>query len=428
MKLKHLSIHNYKSLKGISFRPDNISVVVGPNGAGKSNFASAFDFLADTYANGIAFAVAKKGGYENIAYRRKRRTKSAINFALQIVLDATETRTVLRHFVLRSLRELKISSLIVSHSFSIQASSQTLGADFSVTSEKMSIEYKRERTTNEGLKFTQTVEIFAVSRSDGKMRVDSCADDAVTKELATFFTYFDDVHGQEEEEQILFVREFIPRVNRAFASISVHQFAPQICRSPGIPSPEPRLSPYGQNLPALVDWLKRTKAKRWKSVEASMRGIFPGLENISTEFLHTKTLGLFFKEEGFGRPWNAEDVSDGTIQALAIFSSLYDPRSDFVVLEEVENSVHPWIVKNVVKTLRELSAEKQFVLTTHSPVILNLLEPNEVWICYKEEGATHLANLLDLHPELADDWKSGQYRLFDYLDLGVVSKAVPDGA
>src|SRR4051812_37737918 len=84
MFLKRLRVHNYKSLRDVEFEPTAMSALIGPNASGKSNFANAVDFLAEVYTHGLELAIARKGGFENIAFRRQRRTKAPIQFELEL--------------------------------------------------------------------------------------------------------------------------------------------------------------------------------------------------------------------------------------------------------------------------------------------------------------------------------------------------------
>jgi len=159
-----------------------------------------------------------------------------------------------------------------------------------------------------------------------------------------------------------------------------------------------------------------------------MIDILPGLNEISARDLHTQTLGLFFNEEGIGRPWNVNEVSDGTVQALALLVAAVDPRTSLLVIDEVESSVHPWILRVIMKQMREVSKLKNVIVTSHSPVLVNLLKPEEIWIAYRKRGATHLKGLMDLDPSVKEGWEEGHFRLSEFLDSGVVDQAVPGGA
>ncbi len=435
MKIVNFIIRNYKSLKDVHIWPSDFNVLIGPNGSGKSNLASAFDFLSDVYQSGLEYAIAKKGGYENIAYRKLRRTKSAIEFALSVDLPSAAARRLFNHQAFRYFRTLPAHGrdfeLHIKHYFSFRASQRSLGADYSLEQERLDIVLTPRGSMTGPL--TPSLEFTAPSlvngvvisfEKKGKRITANFNNDLIAKDVREFIQFYNTLLGAGDPFE-LFFKQMFPQLVSYMSGIAVHQFSPQISRGPGSPSPNPRLSGYGQNLPSLVDWLKRHHKKNWVQVEAAMKDILPDLEEISVGYLHTKQLGLFFKEASFGRAWAAEDVSDGTIQTLSIFAALVDPRNSVLFIEEPENSVHPWIVRQIARQLRLLSKRSQIFVTTHSPLILNVVEPSSVLVCYKSDGGTYIKSLAELEPGLLKDWESGVDRLFDLLDTGYVKQAVP---
>jgi predicted ATPase len=183
----------------------------------------------------------------------------------------------------------------------------------------------------------------------------------------------------------------------------------------------------GENLPAVIDWMRRNNPSEWQAVLSAMRDIVPEIEAITVEYLHSRTLGLFFEERGVGRAWTSDEVSDGTIRSLALLVACHDPRASALFIEEPENSLHPWIIKVLMENLRKISSKKPVMVTTHSPLLLNSVAPQEVCVVYKVGGETRVAPLTSFDEHLADDWSQGKYRLFDYLDSGFVPAAVPSG-
>jgi predicted ATPase len=135
--------------------------------------------------------------------------------------------------------------------------------------------------------------------------------------------------------------------------------APLECRRAGAPTPNPDLDVHGANLPAVVDHMQRHSPRVWMKLVEAMRHIVPGLQEIRTGFTHNRLLTLQFVEEGTGRPWTAEEISDGTIQSLALFAAVFDPRTPLAFIEEPENAVHPWIVRSFVDACR--AVDKQII-------------------------------------------------------------------
>ena len=158
-----------------------------------------------------------------------------------------------------------------------------------------------------------------------------------------------------------------------------------------------------------------------------MRDIVPGLEEIRTEVLPSKTLGLFLAEKGFGRAWRADEVSDGTMHVLAVLAATADPQVSALVLEEPETSLHPWVIREVGGALRELSKRKTVIVTTQSPVVIDLLHPSETWIVSRRNGQTSIRRLTEIDPRIEEDWRQGRVGLSEYLDAGLVPRAVPGG-
>lgn len=213
----------------------------------------------------------------------------------------------------------------------------------------------------------------------------------------------------------------------SLAQLGVFRFSAPDIRGPGTPTPNPKLLLGGGNLPALVDWLQRRKKPQWKLVLDTMRNIVPGLEDIIVDVLPSRTLGLFFVEKRFGRPWRADEVSDGTMRALSMLVAAADPRVSALVIEEPENSLHPWIIQELGRRLRKLAEKKTVILTTQSPVVVDLLYPSELWVVSRKKGQTRVRQLTEIDPRIEGEWRDGVANLSDYLGSGLIPQLVPPG-
>src|SRR5690242_6505548 len=99
-------------------------------------------------------------------------------------------------------------------------------------------------------------------------------------------------------------------------------------------------------------------------------------------------LRLAFQEAGFKLPWTVGEVSDGTVRTLGHLTALFDPSSSVAMIEEPENSLHPWAIGQFIEACREASKTKQIMLTTHSPVVVVQLKPDEIWVVSKPGAET----------------------------------------
>lgn len=215
-------------------------------------------------------------------------------------------------------------------------------------------------------------------------------------------------------------------VRDALAGIRVFQLSPFQCRTTGIPTPNAVLERHGENLPGAANHLMRNDVRAWEQVEEGMRAIIPQLVGIDVVYTEDRRLALQFKEHEVGRAWNTGEVSDGTIQALALLIALYDRRNPLLVIEEPENSVHPWILRQFLDLCRSVP-EKQLVMTSHSPVLLNYVETSSVRLMSIRSGRSDIRRLIDMSKDLADSVLKGDLSLFDLYDSGVIREAVPRG-
>jgi len=414
VKLKRLEIHNYKSLRHVVLEPAPLSVFVGPNAAGKSNLADALDFLGEVYHWDLEGAVKKKGGYENICFRQTERSSAPIRFRLMLELPFTK-KDVLGFTV--SPRGALTSSL--DHAFELRTKSRGIKAPFFIAYEELfqsssngAIEFRLTRTIKRGIdvaKIQGSLREAIVSASLNRPEVQEEMKNLPETHLALLFRWFSGL------------RPFVD----ALSSLRVFQLNPRSCRETGIPTPNAALDRFGGNLPAAIDYLKSNEPHAFAQLLDAVRRVMPSLESLETDLTHTKTLGLFLKEAGVKRPWTAEDISDGTIQAIALLTATFDPRIPILVIEEPENSVHPWAIRTFVQAFREASETKQIFLTTHSPILIDQIRPEELWVVQRPELETKITPVLELDPSLKDAWGQGKFTLSEYLDSGALPAAVP---
>lgn len=115
-------------------------------------------------------------------------------------------------------------------------------------------------------------------------------------------------------------------------------------------------------------------------------------------------------EETFGgrkRPAGAAQLSDGTLRVLAIAAAaLSAPVGAVLVVEEIDNGVHPSRASHLVDQLRATATRRGFqvLFTTHNPATLDGLADDvvpDLIVCRRgAEGDTRLDRLVD-HPAYA---------------------------
>jgi predicted ATPase len=105
---------------------------------------------------------------------------------------------------------------------------------------------------------------------------------------------------------------------------------------------------------------------------------------------------------------NADAVGEGTLLALGLLTVIQGPRrAELVLLDDVELALHPAAQEQLVGVLRKLQKddpELQIVATSHSPFILNFVDPAEVRITALGPDGAAVCEELVHHPQF-DRWK-----------------------
>jgi predicted ATPase len=101
---------------------------------------------------------------------------------------------------------------------------------------------------------------------------------------------------------------------------------------------------------------------------------------------------------------DARTMSDGTLRFIAILTALLTrPEGSQLVIEEIDNGLHPSRAELLVKILREIGSKRKIdiLLTTHNPALLDALGPEIVPFVVvahrdKESGESKLTLLEDI--------------------------------
>ncbi len=104
----------------------------------------------------------------------------------------------------------------------------------------------------------------------------------------------------------------------------------------------------------------------------------------------------------------AKHLSSGTLYGLGILTAIFNPESPSVILlDDLDNGLHPKAQMELLDVLQEVLKEQpqlQIIATSHSPYILDRLEPNEVRILNLDDEGCTVCRSLEEAPEF-DRWK-----------------------
>jgi len=113
---------------------------------------------------------------------------------------------------------------------------------------------------------------------------------------------------------------------------------------------------------------------------------------------------------GSSLPYDASLLSDGTLRVLAIAAAMLSAEEgSLVVIEEIDNGVHPSRARHLLAQIREIAERRKLrvLLSTHNPALLDALPDKaipDVVFCYRDpqDGSSRLVRLEEIpdYPEL----------------------------
>lgn len=200
-----------------------------------------------------------------------------------------------------------------------------------------------------------------------------------------------------------------------------------------VPERDSDLRRTGENLSAAIARLRRDDRQTFDRITELVREVaderIRGITTVSSELGDVMIALKEGQRKSEISP--AREMSDGLLRFVAIATALLtsnrgldiDPglRSPTqqvspgvtVVIEELENGLHPSQADRVLRLILEASRElsTRVILTTHSPALLNAMSGRlnrSVLVCYRgaDDGRSHLVRLPQL-PGYADAMASG---------------------
>lgn len=125
-----------------------------------------------------------------------------------------------------------------------------------------------------------------------------------------------------------------------------------------------------------------------------------GIKDFDVFELHEKNVELDFKLL-FVRFENSvlsqlHQLSDGTIVTLNLITYLFTNRYPIIAIEELENSIHPKLLQKIIRLIKDSFSDIQIIITTHSPVLINMVQIDDVSIISSREfGLSEVCRVKD---------------------------------
>ena len=345
--IQQVKIKNYKSIAQISVNLEPFTVLVGPNGAGKSNFIDALAFVQECLSESIELAFKNRGG---IAAVRRISAGHPTHITIRFVLNLH-------------------ADLFADYVFEIAAKPK----------EKFSV--ARERCVVQKL----MGESHSFEIRDGKFttEIPGIRPKVAPDRLALFAASATD--------------EFRP-VYDFLTSMRFYSIVPIRLRELQEPDAGDFLKRDGSNAAAVLKRLQEETQGNghYDRVCRLLSRVVDGIKKVEYRDLGQKETLQFKQDVGLEHPWtfNALNMSDGTLRVLGLLLAVYQPGPYSVVaVEEPEATVNPAVAEVVVEVLMDAAKQKQVVLTSHSPDILDYKEltDTQIRVVTMDHGRTLIA-------------------------------------
>lgn len=341
-----LHLTNFLSYKSATIDFGRFVALVGPNASGKSNAVSAIRLLREVAIYGLPIALARRGGFDQLRHRSSGRPNDP---ALRLTFAFDGQRD--------SFYELKLGAV--------------RGGRYRVKSETASVWFSDDH-------FTMTSDGTRVEWTD---RFSGEAD------LPAQPTSFVVAPGQSALSSAGMAGYLVVDALQTMRTVEVN---PAKVGELQEPSSTEEFEADGSNVVSVYENLA---ADDRRALVGDLAAIVPGIVSIEVARLADRqTLRFKQQTENRNREFYANQMSDGTLRALAILLAIRQRSTrGLLVIEEPEIAIHLGALRTLVELLHAESDRVQVVITTHSADIVDALPLDALRVVWSQGDASHVA-------------------------------------
>jgi predicted ATPase len=376
MGLTQIGITNYRSIRKLHMPLRRLTVLVGGNGVGKTNLYRSLELLSAAARGTLNEEIAREGGLGSVMFAGELKTHEERRLVLEATLDELGDGglgfDVELGFPMQYRNEAGFPS-VVSAAFETEAQ---------VKEESLSLLQRGKRVT-----LMERKGAGAWARdADGKRQ-------SLTDPLLATETVLSSLRGGFRE--IDAVRTVMANW-RFFHSFRTDAASP--LRQPSLAVTSPTLSSDGSNLAAVFATLRHIRQET-VDLDEAIEAAFPGAQLFVPPPAQQASFSMRFPDMP-KRQFGAHELSDGTLQFLALMGALLSYRlPPFIALNELETSLHPALLPALAATIVKAAERTQVWVVTHSRELADAIEERSgiaARTVIRRDGATWIEGLGNL--------------------------------
>lgn len=362
--LTSITIRNFRSLRDVTLVLRDRNILIGPNKSGKTSFLDSLRFICQAMTFGdIAKPLADRGGLASVFWRGSKdeiaRPPSPsigpIEFELEGDLETENAQSMNFSYLLSTSGDLTGRVSIQRELLDITIASSTHRLIDMTAGEGVA---KRIDGTH---LFTNTG-----NRQKPALSYDIPGWEAqLIKNMIVLWQFFD----------------IIPQLARATSNTAAAITV---------------VDQHGSNLSSWIHTLQVNYPDEFSRISRLFTDAFPEVESLGTVVTQAGTTFLTLREKFLQSPISIFDASNGELMFLLLVSLIHSPFGvPLICIEEPENHLHPRLLALLVEIANQRRYElrgqiSQAVVTTHSPYLVDLLEPEDIVLVEKHRGETFM--------------------------------------
>jgi predicted ATPase len=337
--LDRIEVKGYKSIREAALDLRPLNVLIGPNGAGKSNLVSVFEMVRQIEARRLQTYVAQMGGANSLLHYGRHTTES---IEIGLALGGGEAGSGYRCVLVP--------------------------------------------TAQDGLAFA-TEEVWEADLfRNGSPYVEPLGRGHLETRL----------HNYTVDP----LPSATPYVLRTMQSWRVYHFhdtsESSKMRATGDLDDNAFFRDDASNLAAYLYLLREQEPDSYERIVATIQMVAPFFYDFALRPnpLNPRKIRLEWRDRGSEDYFDAHSLSDGTLRFICLVILLLMPYPpDTILIDEPELGLHPYAIAVLAGLLRSAATRTQIIVSTQSVTLLNQLEPEDVIVVDRENGASRFHRL-----------------------------------